>query len=114
MCEVIILVCDLRIENSKLPIIKNPCMQNYTCHATHTTHVGIMTACVICLRVMVDRTSDSGLSRIRRQYKKPLYNGHDLWSQYNSYNAFEPHKEENLSTKNTSAELIVDPQSVHS
>ena len=33
-------------------------------------------------------TSDSGLSRIKTQYNKPLYKGHDLWSQYNSYNTF--------------------------
>ena len=30
--------------------------------------------------------SDSGLSRMRTQYNKPLYEGHDLRSQYNSYN----------------------------
>ena len=45
-------------------------------------------------------TSDSGLSQMRTQYNKPLYKGQDLQSQYNSYNTFEPPKEENLSTKN--------------
>ena len=56
-------------------------------------------------------TSESGLSQIRTQYNKPLYKGHDLWSQYNSYNTlFEPLKEENHSTKDKSAEFMSSPK----
>ena len=39
----------------------------------------------LCLHA---RASDSGLSQIGTQYSKPLYKGHDLRSQCNSYNTF--------------------------
>ena len=37
-------------------------------------------------------TSDSGLSQMRTQYDKPLYKGHNLWFQYNSYNTLSKRK----------------------
>ena len=55
-------------------------------------------------------TSNSGLSQIWTQYHKPLYKGYDLRSQYNSYNAFEPPKEEKLSAKNKSVEFMMSPK----
>ena len=48
--------------------------------------------------------------QIRTQYNKPLYKGHGLRSQYNSYNTLEPPNEENLSTKKKSDEFISSPK----